>query len=604
MNGRHTSLILITGAILFTAAFVEAAPKMDFRRKPVAPEVVTKVLRGRSVVIRLPGVESNGNPIRYEIVSNPSFGKLSSLEQPDPNRQGHGFITYTHGDDELSAVDEFQYRVVTPLSKLTSSPGTVTVHIVDLPPQLGAETSLMFSALVGESSHQVLAMTNIGGGTLHGAVRVRPPFFLDSEGTFALARGKSTNVTLRFTPKETGITPTEKIQPSSDDPNTTISLHGEATAPFVVKAASERLDLQADDARSTTVELMNLSSLPQQITVAANPSEILEEIPPLSLAPKKSQTVHLRIPSKNKGAAENFTVVFSSPTYSQSHNFSAPAVPARLDIVTPELDFTTAREATLTIQNSGGVDGHFSITLPAGITTFEGAATFSVPPGKEKSIRLRLASNKYEAPPTELQITASTGEVERVVLHITPLEIPKPSPAPRPAPTVTQALPPPDISNDNETPVREIVSSQQKPQKTSCTVLIGIPFDPQIDSYRLERLGVTTTSDPTTGLPQQVNFHPIPHDGRIEIVSQYKVPQDDKEISVAVFSIEGLTSGEGTFWRMVPSANGHDLSPTSEFLVTTLPAWRLTWPSMLFWGSLVTLGILTYLRWKSRRLPT
>lgn len=745
-------LILICASLL-TGTLTHAAPTKDFRRKPIAPEVKTKVLRGRKIVIRLPGVESNGNPIRYEIVTSPRSGKLSSLEQPDPNRQGHGFVTYTHGDDEESIVDEFQYRVVTPINGLTSSPGKVTVLIVDLPPQLGAESSLFCSAFVGESAAASLALTNIGGGILHGTVRVRPPFYLDSEGAFELPRGQSTNIALRFTPTETGLTAPEKIQPTREDLSTSITMRGEGTAPFAVKTTSEKLNLKADDSRSLAVEVVNLSTQPQEISVAVDPPELLENIPAFPLAPGKSQEISLHIPSARKSAAENFTVVFSNSVYSLRRNFSAPAVPARLEIRTPELDFTQEREATLVVENRGGVDGDFSITLPVGLNAIEGAATFNIAPGHEKAIRLRLKTKNDEMPPTELHVITPSGETERVALRTAPLEIPEPTPTPTPVPAVvkpvlpgvlndnvkltpqedhwrvewnlpqgwsdvrlekffaglwTPVSPPPppvehhgwftwltnipsniigffsgiisrlsfdeiqpdmtavkpvsdslgmDISTADATagmkwrlmarapnaheltpateeftidaaahllnafipaeavdtgvttpPTEEtsiqIVSSQQKPEQTSCTVLLAIPFDPKIDGFRLERLGTVTTFNTARGVPQEVEFQVIPHEGRVEMISQFKVPYEGNDLTTVTFTIDGLAPNSGTFWRLVPQASGRDLPPSNEFLVTTLPPWRLTWATSLFWLSIATLASLAFLRWKSRRLPS
>lgn len=766
---------------MLAAAASEAAPKKDFRRKPVAPEVTAKVLRGRSVVIRLPGVESNGNPIRYEIVSRPSSGKLSNLEQPDPNRQGHGFVTYTHGDDESSVEDGFQYQVITPISGLTSSPGSVTIRIVDLPPLLGAQSFLNFSAIVGESATATLALTNIGGGTLHGEVRVAPPFFLDAEGAFALKRGQSTNLPLRYTPTETGLSAPEKIQPALEDPATSITLRGEATAPFAVKTTSERLDLKADDSRSVSVELANLSSLPQKVNVSVTPPELLEEIPPVSLAPGESREILLRIPPGHKGAAENFTAVFSTQAYSQNRVFTAPPVPARLEVLTAEIDFVSTREAALTVRNSGGVEGRFSISLPAGVTTIEGAAAFSVPPDGEKSVRLRLSPKKNESPPAELLVTASTGESERVAIRTAPVETPEPTPEATPQPPAP--LPPaparPGILNDNvrlvkndtrqhlkwnlppewngvqaemrdasgmwhppsppvetggwwdaltsiprrilgffsgmisrpdldkirpdtpivqnpdtswqgieisgedaksgatwrltaqaastgeRTPVTDafimdaeagllcaseqqpppapdeqaptppepeqptpepeqpgqpaqrvttggtailppstpLMGAQQEPGKKSCTVLLAIPWDAEVDGYRIERLVSSATIDPASGLPGQTEFQVIPHQGHIEIIARYQMQQDDQELSVIVFSIEGLPPDSGTFWRLVPIAGEHERPPTGEFVVRTLPPWRISWPSVLFWSALALLGGLFYLRWKSRQLP-
>jgi hypothetical protein len=54
----------------------------------------------------------------------------------------------------------------------------------------------------------------------------------------------------------------------------------------------------------------------------------------------------------------------------------------------------------------------------------------------------------------------------------------------------------------------------------------------------------------------------------------------------------------------VPTAGGKDFAPTGEFVVTTLPPWRLSWPSVFFWGGLVLLAGVFFLRWRINRVPS
>ncbi len=762
---------LLAAGLVLGGATSDAAPKKDFRRKPVAPDVTVKVLRGRTEVIRLPGVESNGNPIRYEIVARPSAGKTTNLEQPDPNRQGPGFVTYTHGDDEVSTTDEFQYRVTAPISGLSSSPGTVTVRIVDPPPRLGADRTLVFSAIVGESSTATLSLTNTGGGVLRGTVRVRDPFYLDADGSFELGRGRSRHIPLRYAPQETGLSSPQKIQPARDDPGASITLRGEATAPFAAKTTAEKLELKADDSRATVVELVNLSSRTQKVDLSVEPATILEEIPPVALAPEETRAVHLRIPAARKGAAEKFTVTFSTRAYALSRTFSASAVPSRLEVLTPVVDFGRAREADLVIRNSGGVDGRFSVVLPPGVTAIGGAASFTVAPGSEATVRLRLATKEEDPPPTELSVTTPAGQSERVAIRIEPVIPPSPTPPPSPpAPTPTPT-PLPGMVNDNvrlvhendvwrlewnlpagwsevrvekmgadsgawrlhETPreqegwfawlsalpsrfigffagltsrkdlenihpettsagtpgagtwhgialsendaksgakwrlmakadgsaepvpateefaidagagrlraiepspapqpsaapraaglapaaspatpgeimdirpFTELKAAQQTSERRSSTVLLAIPYDPAIESYRLERVRAVCTINPATGLPGRAEFQVMPHEGRIKFLSQGKTQQGDKELSVVVVSIDGLQPDTWTTWRLVPVANGRDLPPTAEFVVKTLPPWRISWVSVLFWTAVALLAGVLYLRWRVNRVPS
>lgn len=746
----------------------------------MAPDVAVEVLRGGSVLVKLPGVESNGNPVRYDIPSSPSHGKLSGLEQPDPNHQGPGFVTYKHGDDEESTLDRFEYRVSAPISGLRSAPGRVTVRIIDLPPRFSTVSSMAFSAIAGESSEGMLFVTNTGGGILRGEVRVRPPFHVDGSGIFELRRGKSTGIALRYSPLEPGLAPPEKIQPVPDDPTASVTLRGEATAPFAIKATADKLELKADDSRSLALEIVNLSDRPQQIEAEATPPDAIQKIPPITLDPQKTRRVDLLISPECKGPAGEFSVSFSTPAYSVQRSFSVPAVPARLELSSAYLDFGTRREADLTVRNSGGVDGRFSLMLPTGLAVLEGAASFAVSPGSEKTVRLRWEKRKDHSAPTELLVKTGTGEPERVAIRFEePRESPTPQATPAPAASLSplEPPPPPGRLNDNvcfarsgdgwqiqwkmpptwtevrverrdagsavwrhhttptapagwrtwlsslaeritgfftplargeleeirpdrvtgeqpwqgvelsvadakadvewrltakETgaanavaitpefkvdlpagelravtptttteiassttadvapqsagipaptpppldtgthgtqkteiaPATKLLSAQQDAAKRSCKVLLAIPFDSDVTGYRLERTQTVTTINPASGLPGKPKVEVIPHEGRVSILSQGKARQGDRELGVVVVSIEGLRPGTWTTWRLVPLLGDKDGLPTDEFVVRTLPPWRLSWSSVVWWGSLALLAVVAYLRWKSRRVPS
>ena len=733
------------------------------------------------MLVKLPGVESNGNPIRYDIPTGPSHGKLAGLEQPDPNRQGPGFVTYKHGDDERSTIDRFEYRVTAPISGLRSAPGKVTIRIVDLPPRFGAMSSMVFSAIAGESSGDTLFVTNIGGGVLRGEVRARPPFHVDGSGIFELHRGKSTGIALRYSPLEPGLAPPEKIQPVPDDPTASVTLRGEATAPFAIKATADKLELKADDSRSLSLELVNLSKRPQQIAAEATPADAIRKMPQIELGPLETRRIDLVIPPEGKGPAGEFSMSFSTAAYSVQRSFSVPAVPARLELSSACLDFGARREADLTVRNSGGVEGRFSLMPPPGLTVLEGAASFAVSPGSEKTLRLRLEMRKNHPAPAELLVKTGAGEPERVAIRVEePREsspTPKATPTPLPSKSPPEPPPPPGRLNDNvrlarngdgwqiqwklpptwtevcaerrdansaawrhhttptapdgwwawlrslperitgsfaplarkeleemrpdpvtgeqpwqsvglsgedtktdiewrltaketaaaaavavtpefkvdltsgelravtpapaaliaatttddappqtesapaaarppqETstrrtqtseiaPTTKLLSAQQDSAKRSCKVLLAVPFDPDVTGYRLERTQTVTTINPASGLPGKPRVEVIPHEGRISILSQGKARQGDRDLGVVVASIEGLQPGTWTTWRLVPLMGDKDGLPTDEFVVRTLPPWRLSWSSVVWWGSLALLAVVACLRWKSRRVPS
>lgn len=422
--------------------------------------------------VMLKGIERNNNLLRYEILRQPRHGSLSAVEQPNPNRQGPGFVIYSHGDDETSRSDTFIYRVTAPISG-QSSTGTVTVRIIDPPPRLGAPALLEFASVVGESTSRNLSLTNLGGGVLRGEVRVRPPFHVDGLGAFELARGRTTRIPLRFVPLKPGLTAPERIQPSpQDDPSVSVALVGEASAPFAVKTTSEEMALKPDDARTVSVELVNLSSLPQEVTITLDPPDLAEAPSILTIPPEATKTVALRIPPERRGGMVELHATFSTPAHTESRKFTAPPVPARLVLLTPAVDFGDAREMPLTVENTGGVEGRFTLILPDGLTTVEGAASFAVPAGQRTTVRLRLADRSLAG--DSVIFDAGSGETVRV-----PLVFAKPEPPATPAPQIPPPPPPPRWSLNED--VQLVVAEQARN---------AVTFEPEKDGWGSVRLEV------------------------------------------------------------------------------------------------------------------
>ena len=362
----------------------------DFRVKPKALDGQSSVQRGSQVRLELRGIETNNNPVYYEIIQGPAWGKLSQLEQPDPNRQGHGSVLYTHGDDEESRDDTFTYRVTAPISGLTSRPGTLSINILDAQANFSGPTRMDFAAIVGESAVRMLPITNQGGGTLRGEINVGPPFFTDEGNQFTLTRGQSTKIPIRFTPTETGPVPPQKIQPDPSNPSVTIALLGQATAPFAAETSQNELELKADDSRETSIVLTNFSTFPQGIKIRLLPRIATVSEAMVELAPGATKMIFFRIPPEKKSGAEQFRAIFSTKTYQAEQSFRVPAVPARLRMLTPAVYFGKNQETEVEVANTGGVAGRFSVTPPEGVRVLEGARTFEVLAGEQTKVRLRL----------------------------------------------------------------------------------------------------------------------------------------------------------------------------------------------------------------------
>ena len=92
---------LLAGTALLLAVFArEAAAEKARPARPAGKSIEVEVMRGGSVRIPLRGYERNLNRLEYGIIGSPRHGGLSRVEQyKGPERQGAGYVTYTHGND-------------------------------------------------------------------------------------------------------------------------------------------------------------------------------------------------------------------------------------------------------------------------------------------------------------------------------------------------------------------------------------------------------------------------------------------------------------------------------------------------------------------------
>lgn len=544
-----------TAAILaWSTAPAGAAPKPSPTARVVAQSPTVEVLRGGTVRVTLKGIERNNNLLRYEILRQPRHGALSALEQPDPNRQGPGFIVYSHGDDETSLTDTFTYRVTAPISG-QSSTGTVTVRILDLPPRLGAPPLLEFASVVGESAQGTLSLTNLGGGTLRGEVRMRPPFHVEGQGAFALGRGRATRIPLRFVPLRPGLTAPERIQPSPlDDPSVSVSLVGEASPAFAVKTSSEELALKSDDTRMVSLELVNLSTNPQEVTVTLEPPGLADAPSILLLPPAGTREVSLRIPPDRRGPAAELRATFSTAVHTESRKFSVPPVPARLVLLTPAIDFGESREMRLSVENAGGVEGRFTLALPEGMTTVEGAASFAVPAGTRTNVTLLVKDRSV--PADHLVFDAGSGDEVRV-----PVTFTSPEPPATPVPTPPPPPPPPRWLLGTDVQLVETAPGQT-----------ALMFEREKDSWTTPRLE-SRPEGSVEWSPFQPTPPPEPAKGLLDelleaisavfatlvdrgsgVTDPHPAPSPDDSGSIVILPLGDGDAVVGTLWRLTAEA--------------------------------------------------
>ncbi len=418
-------------------------------KPPIVVSTNITVWRGETANITLRGFQGN-NPVEYRIDRSPRHGTLSPIRQPDPDRVSistEGFLTYTHDDTDGHTADEFTFRARAVRGDGLSAPGSVTISVRDREPVLAAPAVMEFEAIAGEVDVQEISMTNIGGGILHGELQVPEPFELAGDGTFSLPRGESTNMLIAYAPREAGRADRETLQPGVNDPTgARLVLLGQSHAPFTVEAASTEMTLDGL-VREATVSVRNLSRWPQEIRSSVEPAVPWEAETEFVLAAGASTNLVLRIPAEGKSGRLEVTAAFTTPHHQENIVLMAPAVPADLQVLTPELDFRTTREGVLQVTNSGGVTGHFSMQAAPGLQLDNGRSvdtlTFPVEPDTIEEVPLRLDVRAGQTPPTGVTVLLPTEQTAWVDIQTPPPPEPKdPVLSTRPPPT-----PPPKIDH-------------------------------------------------------------------------------------------------------------------------------------------------------------
>ncbi|MFM8886091.1 MAG: hypothetical protein ACKOKC_06730 [Chthoniobacterales bacterium] len=261
------------------------------------------------------------------------------------------------------------------------------LQIVDAPPKLQVTPRADFSAVAGESDRQQIILANVGGGLIEGRVAPKEPFHVEGADRFSLGRGAMTNIVIRFSPTQVESVAPQKLAPAPADPGATITLRGEVSAPF--EASAEPLKVEATGARSGLILISNLASTPLAVDIELTPKDAAEVSSREEIPPQSTAQIPVTISSEKAGGAFKLGVALSSPFHRQDLTFEVPAVPPRLELVTPGLDFRESNEADLIVKNSGGTEGRFDLGLPPDVKSLSKTQTFTVAARTNTSVKLR-----------------------------------------------------------------------------------------------------------------------------------------------------------------------------------------------------------------------
>jgi hypothetical protein len=403
---------------------------------------VVEVMRGGRASIILLGLDRNKRPLKFAIDRPPRFGKLGSISMA-PGALDQGTVVYTHGDDDNSTDDSFVFTVRA-ASGGPAGRATVKIRVLDQPATLLAPAELDFGEVViGDTAQRRFEISNFGGGLLEGDLEAPEPFQVQGPGEFLLKRGARRNFTVTFSPTNPGPY-TFRVQPSPHDP-AIIQLKGEALAPFSVRAENGIFKLLPDDTRTAAIEVRNNSSRPLTLAVKVPPDVPVEGAGQLRLAPGEERTVELSLAPSITQLWQKFPVQFVGPNYTEVCELSAPAVPARLLVVTEpdfgEIETGRPAEAKLVVRNSGGLPANFEVQAGDSLRLLDAPPAISLPPGATREIGLQLRLKKNETLSPSLRLMLQEDSIPVDVRFR--LAEPAPPPAPPENPPVAEPEPPP-----------------------------------------------------------------------------------------------------------------------------------------------------------------
>lgn len=433
-----TSVIprLLVGTALLLAVFAgEAAAQKQRPARPAGKSIEVEVMRGGSVRIPLRGYERNLNRLEYKPIGLPRHGRLSRVDQPSASEgQAPGYVTYTHGNDENSVSDTFDFEVKATTTGLRGR-GRITIRILDSPAQLLITPALLdfgTTAIGDPPVVRTVELANTGGGVIQGFLEVPEPFALADEGMFVLRRGEKAKIPVIFAPQRAGPY-AFPVQPVPGD-RATLTLKGEALQPFAVEADGSEFQEQPDQSRTLGAVVKNQSQSPQRISVVLPPNSLVELVPALELAPGETTEVTLRIPAATKTRVAPFGVRFETADHAVLLEFQAPPFPPDVIVVSPP-DFGTVKpgtsaKATLVLSNAGGAVADCRLQTPKNLTTEDGAPAFAVAPGTAHDVTLKLIPKKDQDLPTNVVVAFRDQELSIPVAATWAPTDPAPLPTP------------------------------------------------------------------------------------------------------------------------------------------------------------------------------
>ncbi len=422
ITSRSVGLFLF---FLFSFSLGASPKRVDLSsyRPVTVRDTSSSVSRQGKVWIRLPVIPSGDPMFRFEIVTPPSAGTLSS---PCLGSDGSWGIYYTNGGGKGINEDFFIFRCQAP-GRSRSDRAKVSISIIPSPPQLSLNPQRIDfgNAMVGESLRRNVILRNDGGTSAVGML-VLPASVKAPEGaSFRLAEGEETAVPIEFAPSSEG------------------TISGElSTAPFlgaqpvqVAGTARRRFSLrQVSPERS---EILNASTKKLRVWLGNAASWGLPG--ELMLAPREIRTVALQ--ATEKGDVPGFPS--QGVTVSDGATTLEIPPPPRIPVLLVE---KTTGDSLPSVRSGDEILLGFRIMNPGNtprevrwrVESKSGGGTqvdraLQLPPGGRETISYTLIPSVPGSCPVSLHVHDGVSSPQTLTWNITVRAL-EPKPTPNPVP--------------------------------------------------------------------------------------------------------------------------------------------------------------------------
>jgi hypothetical protein len=388
------------------------APAQSRPRIPSAPLAVpvkVRVTRGTAVEIPLRVFGDPGGSVTFEVRAAPAHGRLTEVRSTG---RDSAVIVYQQLDDGSHGSDSFRYVAKT--SGGVSAPAEVTVRIIDPEPVFVTPETLAFGAVtLGDGATQELTIENRGGGVAEGHLICSTGWKISGDPTYRIPGGEQRVYTVSFTgTEEREYRGTIRY---SSHPERETELTAEPRAPVRIEPA--RVELKYDPKRKQragSVQLINRGT--ERRVLQIERSERIAAPEKIELAPGGSARAEFTTaPEDREPVHEKALVISGRYLVELPIQGAAPGPVLKISqaaiSIGPVAAGETALPGSVEVENTGGAEAFVRAEIRAPFRVVQEDASFSLPPGGKRLIRVGLNAADEGAFRTALLLKEGTQEL-------------------------------------------------------------------------------------------------------------------------------------------------------------------------------------------------